>query len=230
MDALLLFGFLTVVTLLPALGLALLLYAVPLRLELTLVRSEDRDDQGIGIAWGIVALRIRGSGAGQLTQVLLLDRVVLSHTGPLESQEKKGKPDLVPEDLIGTDGKIRIGELVHRVQEITGPVSSFAAVLWQRSRFTGARGTMTFGLSNPALTGEVYGYYWASRFILLTSRIDIDMIPVFDRPALGYDITLHGTIVRPLLVLIAGIDLVRDPAVRRIIADERTGRPGGAGT
>lgn len=230
MDALLLFGFLIVIVLLPVLGLALLLYAVPLRIEVTIARSEGRDDQGIGIAWGAVALRTSGSGAGQLTQVLFLDRVVLSHTGPLETRDEKGRPDLVPEDLIGPDGKIRIGELIHRVQEITGPVGTFVKILWHQSRFTGARGTVTFGLSNPALTGEVYGYYWASRFILLASRIDIRMIPVFDRPVLGFDITLHGTIGHPLLVLVAGIGLVRDPAVRRMIAGERAGRPGAAGT
>ncbi|MEN6609892.1 MAG: DUF2953 domain-containing protein [Methanoregulaceae archaeon] len=230
MDALLLFGFFIAIVLLPALGLALLLYAIPLRIEATLALSEGRDDQGIGIAWGAVALQIRGRGAGQLTQVLFLDRVVLSHTGPLETRHEKGSPDLVPEDLIGPDGKIRIGELIHQVQEITGPVGTFASVLWQRSRFTGARGTVTFGLSNPALTGEVYGYYWASRFILLASRIDIEMIPVFDRPVLGYDITLHGKIMHPLLIHLAAINLIRDPGIRRMIAEERAGRPGAVGT
>ena len=230
MDALLLFGFLIVIVLLPALGLALLLYAIPLRIEVTLARSEGRDDQGIGIAWGAVALRIRRRGAEQLTRVLFLDRVVLSHTGPLETRDEKGSPDLVPEDLIGPDGKIHIGELIHRLQEITGPVGTFASVLWQRSRFTGARGTVTFGLSNPALTGEVYGYYWATRFILLASRIDIEMIPVFDRPVLGYDITLHGKIVHPLLILLAAIDLIRNPGIQRMIAEERAGRPGAVGT
>jgi len=229
MDTLLLFGFLIVIVLLPVLGLALLLYAVPIRIEVTLARSDDRDEQGITIAWGAVAFRISGRGDGQLARVLLLDHVVLAHTGPLERPEEKGSPELVPEDLVGPDGKIRIGELIHRVEEITGPAGTFASALWKQSRFTGARGTVTFGLPNPALTGEVYGYYWATRFILLASRIDIEMVPVFDRPVLGFDITLHGMIGHPLLVLIAGIGLVRDPAVRRMIAEERAGRSGAAG-
>ncbi len=229
MDTLLLFGFIIIIVLFPVLGCALLLYTIPLRLEVTLARSDGRNEQGIAIAWGIVSLRINGRGAGQLTRVLLLDHTVLSHAGPLETRDESRSPDPAPEELIGPDGAIRIGELIHRLQEITGPVGTFASVLWHRSRFTGARGTVTFGLSNPALTGEVYGYYWASRFILLASRIDIGMIPVFDRHMLEYDISLKGMIGHPLLILIAAIGLVRDPAVRRIIAEERAGQPGVAG-
>lgn len=229
MDALLLFGFIILIVLLPVLGFALLLYAIPLRLEFTLARSDGHSEQGIAIAWGIVSLRIRGHGAGQLTRVLILDHAVLSHTGPLDTPEENRSPDPAPEELIGPDGTIQIGELIHRLQEITGPVGTFASVLWQRSRFTGARGTVTFGLSSPTLTGEVYGYYWASRFILLASRIDIEMIPVFDRHVLEYDISLQGMIGHPLLILIAGIGLIRDPAVWRIIAEEQAGRMGVAG-
>lgn len=229
MDALLLFGFIILIVLVPILGSAMLLYAIPLRLEVTLARSDGRDEQGIAIAWGIVSLRINGRGPQQLTRILILGRAVLSHTGPLGMREEPGSPGPAPEDLIGTDGTIKIGELIHRLQEITGPVGTFASALWQRSRFTGARGTVTFGFSSPALTGEVYGYYWASRFILLASRIDIEMIPVFDRNVLEYDISLQGMIGHPLLILIAAIGLIRDPAVRRIIAEERAGRTGVAG-
>lgn len=225
MDALLLFGFVILIVLFPVLGFALLLYAIPLRLEVTLARSDGRNEQGIAIAWGIVSLRINGRGPGQLTRVLILDHAVLSHTGPLGMREENGSQNPAPEELIGPDGAIQIGELIHHLQEITGPAGTFASALWHRSRFTGARGTLTFGLSSPTLTGEVYGYYWASRFILLASRIDIEMIPVFDRHVLEYDISLQGMIGHPLLILIAAIGLIRDPAVRRIIAEERTGRP-----
>lgn len=229
MDALLLAGFIFTIILIPVLGFALLLYAIPLRIAATLVHEDERDCQEMWISWSGIALRIRGHGPGQQVQVLFLDHAVLSHTGPLESQDEKGKPELTPEKLIGNDGKLQVGELIHGVQEITGPVGSFLSVIWQRSRFSGARGTLRFGLGNPALTGEVFGYYWASRFILLASRIDIRMIPVFDRPALEFDITVHGTIEHPLIVLIAGIDLVRDPAIRRVMAGDRADRPGVAG-
>jgi hypothetical protein len=218
MDAFLFAGFILTIVLIPVLGIALLLYAIPLRIAATLVHSDDRDVQEMRISWGIIAFRIRGHGPGQQVQVLFLDHAVLSHTGLLEERKEEGRPDITPENLLGKDGTLQAGELIHLVQEITGPVGSFLSVLWQRSRFSGARGTLTFGLGNPSLTGEVFGYYWASRFILLASRIDIRMIPVFDRPVLEFDITVHSTIEHPLLILIAGIGLFRDPAIRRVIA------------
>jgi hypothetical protein len=110
-----------------------------------------------------------------------------------------------------------LGELVHAVQKLAGPVGSFGSAFWQQSRFVSATGTITLGLGDPALTGEVCGMYWASRFILLASRISVELVPVFDRAVLELDITVRVKVKHPLLVLLAGIRLGLHPAIRDVM-------------
>jgi hypothetical protein len=229
MDVLLLPVFLLFLLLLPVLFLALLLYAVPVRIAATLVSAAARKNRIIEIAWGGFALRVSGDTTSPLTEVLLLDHVILSHAGTMEMREEEKPQEPFPEQVLGDDGHLDTGELIHLVQHMVGPVGSFAAVVWQRSRFAGAEGTVTLGLGNPALTGEVYGYYWASRFLLQASRIDITMQPVFDRPVLEMDITVREEIAHPLLVLLAGLDLARNPSIRAVMANRKHARSGGAG-
>ena len=107
-----------------------------------------------------------------------------------------------------------IGGIVNVVQKLTGPVGSFSTAFWQQSRFVDARGTVTLGLGDPVLTGELCGMYWASRFVLLASRIYVELEPVFDRTVLGLDITVRMKVKHPLLVLLAGLRLALHPAIR----------------
>ena len=229
MDALLIPAFTFFVILVPVLCLALLLYSVPVRAAATLIHTAEHQEQAVLISWGIVAFRITGNGAGQAAEVLIFDHAVLSHTGPLGTRDEKHDEELAPEQLLGADGTLDAGELIHIVQRMVGPVSTFLSEFWNRSRFESARGTITLGLGNPSLTGEVYGYYWASRFVLLASRIDIEMIPVFDRVVLELDVTVREKIEHPLLLLIASLDLFRNPAVQDAIKSATGKRAGVAG-
>jgi hypothetical protein len=107
-----------------------------------------------------------------------------------------------------------IGGIVKVIQNLTGPVGSFSSAFWQQSRFVDARGTVTLGLGDPVLTGELSGMYWASRFVLLASRIYVELEPVFDRTVLELDITVRVKVKHPLLVLLAGLRLALHPAIR----------------
>ena len=229
MEALLIPAFILFVILVPVLVLALLLYAVPVRAAVTLIHSEDRREQTVVIAWSVVAFRISGSGSDPVIEALILDHVILKHTGPLEAPDKKHVEKPAPEQLPGPDGTLDAGELIHIVQRMVGPVSTFLSEFWNRSRFENARGTITLGLGSPAVTGEVYGYYWASRFVLLASRVDIEIIPVFDRVVLELDITVREKIDHPLLVLIAGLDLLRNPVIQDAITFATGKKAGVAG-
>jgi len=230
MDVLLLPVFILFLIVLPALFLALLLYAIPVQACASVTYKGERMAEVMVISWSAAGVRVTGFGAGQVIEVLLLDHVILRHTGSLETPNGDTEKKITPGELIGADGAFRTGELIHLVQQVTGPVGTFMSVIWQQSRFTGACGTVTFGLGDPALTGEVYGYYWASRFLLLASRIDIRMQPVFDRAILELDITVQGKVTHPLLVLIAGLDLVRDPSIREVLAQGKPARAGVTGT
>jgi hypothetical protein len=54
--------------------------------------------------------------------------------------------------------------------------------------------------------------------VLLASRIDVEMEPVFDRMVLELDITVRVKVVHPLLVLFAGLALAMDPATKEAVA------------
>lgn len=229
MDELLIPVFVVFLLLAPALVLALLLYLIPVRAAATLVRTAERQEQVVRISWGPIALRSSGAGTGRVTEVLISGHPVLSHTGPMETGGAEAGESAVPEPVSGKKEPIEMGELVHLVQAMIGPVGKFGSVFWQQSRFENARGTVTLGLGNPSLTGEVYGYYWASRFIFLASRIDIEMKPVFDRLVLELDITVRVKVEHPLLVMIAGLDLARASSTKDVIAYARQKRAGVAG-
>lgn len=214
MDILLLPVFLLFLLLIPALFLALLLYALPIRVGASLRYRTGCREESVTVSWCGLGVRISGSDSGQLTEVLLNDRVLFARQElPAAEDETRQVPPPAPDQAVGSDGRLNMEVILEILPRVTGPLGKFVSVVRQQSRFTGARGTVMLGLGDPALTGQVYGYYWASRFLFLMSRIDIRMQPVFDRKVLEMDVTAGGEIVHPLLVLFAGIGLARDPAI-----------------
>jgi hypothetical protein len=229
MDIILIPVFILVSLLVPVLALALLLYAVPVRVEVRLVWKGDRREQVLAISWCHLGIRSSGTGAGRVTKVLVAGHAVLSHTGQGETgaRETPGEDRVpVPPGTPGT-GELTLCKLVPVVQRVIGPAGAFGSVCWHESRFVDARGTVTLGLGDPVLTGEVCGFYWASRFLFQACRVDIELEPVFDRTVLELDITLRMKVARPLLVLVAGLQLARDPSVTEAV-DAARGRATGA--
>jgi hypothetical protein len=191
------------------LALALLLYAFPVRASVRLVLKDGPPEQTLVISWSIFAIRTSHTCAGVATEVLVANHTVLSHAGPVKSDEKGHTLDQ-PAVPVGT---LDAAEIVHSVQALVGPVGSFGSAFWRECRFEEARGRVTLGLGDPVLTGECCGLYWASRFILEASRIYLELEPVFDRQILELDITARMKVRHPLLILIAGLQLARHPAI-----------------
>ena len=225
MDDLLIPMFILFSLLVPLMALALLLYAIPVRATVTLVWREDQQEQATMISWGIAGIRSSGNGTGRKTELLIAGRTVLSHTGPRETKGGKIAPTQTPDPA----GALKINEIIPIVQRILGPVGSFGSAFWNESRFEDACGTVTLGLGDPMLTGEICGYYWASRFILQASRVYIGLEPVFDRLVFGLDITARVKVRHPLLIVIAGLELARDPSVKDAMHRVRERNRGVAG-
>jgi hypothetical protein len=220
MDELLIPAFILFSLLVPVLAALLLLYAVPVRAAATLVRMDGRREQVVVIAWGPIGIRSSGAGTGLVTEVLVLGHAVLTHTGPVDTGTDGTEPEKAPSPAEVTGlaaGHLPIGELVHIVQRAIGPVGRFGSAFWHQGRFEGASGTVRIGLGDPVMTGELCGYYWASRFVLLASRIDIRLEPEFDEVLFELDLTVRFKIEHPLLVIVAGLDLVRDLAIQDAI-------------
>jgi hypothetical protein len=104
MDALVIPVFVLVSLAVPVLLLALLLYAIPVRAAVTVVRRGGRQDQVLLISWGIFGIRTSGTGEGRLTEVLIAGHAVLAHTrsveedrsGVKETGTKRGESGNVP--------------------------------------------------------------------------------------------------------------------------------------
>jgi hypothetical protein len=226
MDALLIPVFVLVVITALVLFPALLFYAIPVRASGTLVLKEMRNEQTVIITWWPLGIRTSRVGESVLSEVLFLGRVVFSHPGvpgrgaKTESEDTGGPGNEGKRDVSGTPAMVfpDIPELIHFIQRLAGPAGAFSSAFWQQTRFVSATGTVTLGLGDPALTGEVCGMYWASRFVLLASRISVELEPVFDRAVLELDITVRIKVKHPLLVLLAGIRLALHPAVREVMS------------
>ena len=211
MDELLIPVFVLVSLLVPLPALALLLYAIPVKVTIRLVRRDGhRDEEDLVLSWGLTGVRISRTDAGIVTGALVADRTVFSYKRSTAHGEKEPVPDR-PGRVTGTPD---IMDMVHHVLALPGPVGSFGYAFWRECRFEEARGRVTLGLGDPVLTGECCGLYWASRFILEASRIYLDLVPVFDRRVLELDITARMKIRHPLSVMIAGLQLARQPAIR----------------
>jgi hypothetical protein len=226
MDILVIPVFILFSLLIPPLALALLLYAVPVRAEARLLWKGDRQEQVLVISWCHLGIRTSGTGDGRITEVLVADHAILSHTGLLKTEGAEAPSgDQVPVSR----GIPDTGELIHIVQRMIGPAGAFGSAVWHESRFVDARGTVTLGLDDPVQTGEICGYYWASRFLLQACRVYIELEPVFDRTVLELDITVRMKVARPLLVLVAGLKLAREPAITEFVGAAKGSAPGAAG-
>ena len=199
------------------LALALLLYAVPVRVSARLVMGEDRKEQVLVIAWGIFGIRTSHGDAGMEAELLVLDRTVFSHVTAMASRGKE-EETLPVEDAGRTPMAPDTGEIVRIVQALLGPAGTFGSAFWKECRFEEARGRVRLGLSDPVLTGECCGLYWASRFVLEANRIYLDFEPDFDRQVFGLDITVRAKVRHPLHILVAALRLALHPAVHDVVA------------
>jgi len=210
MDELLIPVFVLASIVVPLLALALILYAVPVRVTFRLVFRDGHQEPALAISWSVFGIRTSHVEGMTVTEVLVANHPVFSRTGSMKTQGKRHIPDQ-PAGLAGTPDA---GEIVHIMQGIMGLAGSFGSIFWRECRFEEARGRVTLGLGDPVLTGECCGMYWASRFILEASRIYLELEPVFDREILELDITARMKVRRPLRILIAGVQLARHPAIQ----------------
>lgn len=195
---------------------ALLLYLVPVRFLLFLSQKERKQEHSVSISWGVFTYRILHSGHGKGNEILIGEHALYSRMAAGERQADEN-PDLPsPADLQSVAGYLN---LIFRLIE---PAGRFGILLYRESTFENCAGNIRIGLGDPVATGILYGGYWAARFMLMASRIFVEMIPDFDRGIFEMDISIRLRINHPLRVLVAGVNLLTTPGVRKGIF---SGRP-----
>jgi hypothetical protein len=201
--------------------IVVLLYAIPLRFVLQLIQTEGQNGQSVMVSWGLIGFRITNGGNQQKIEVCVGHHLILSR--PIEGKQKRSDDTKIPEP---TD--LQSGErYLTLFSEMIKPAGRFVSVLWQECRFDNCTGSIRIGTKDPVATGILYGGYWAARFGLIASRIFIEMKPDFNREIFEVDVSIRLRINHPLRIIIAGIQLMRNRAVRNAVNPEQS-RSGGA--
>lgn len=200
---------------------AFLLFAIPLRFVLRLLQSEGHHEQSVLVSWGWIGCRIINNDNQQKIEVCIGHLIILSRQ--IEGELKRGDVAKIPEPADFRSGKRYLTFFSGMIK----PSGRFVSILWHQSRFENCTGSIWIGTKDPVVTGVLYGGYWATRFGLRASRIFIDVIPDFNREIFKMDVAIRLRINHPLRIIIAGIQLMRNRAVRDVRNPEKT-RSGGA--
>jgi hypothetical protein len=187
---------------------ALLLYVIPVRFTLFL-RQTGKEESSITVSWGTIRVRIIKTGEGQRTEVILGGNILYSLAGKEKWREGKEVKSPSPADF-----RLSGGYLTH-IPRMIEPLGKFGLLLWHQTTLEDINGRIRIGTGDPVATGLLYGGYWATRCMLRESRIFIEVIPEFDGKILEMDLVVRLRINNPLRILIAGMRLSRDPAVRK---------------
>jgi hypothetical protein len=198
-----------------------LLNAIPLRFVLRLLQTEGHHEQSVSVSWGLIGCRITNGGNQQKIEACLGHHIILSR--PIEGKPKRGADTKIPEPADFRSGERYLAFFSGMIT----PAGRFVSVLWHECRFDNCTGSIRIGTKDPVATGVLYGGYWAARFGLLASRIFIEMIPDFNREIFEVDVAIRLRINHPLRIIIAGIQLMRNPVVRNAGNPEKS-RTGGA--
>jgi hypothetical protein len=189
--------------------ITLLLYLIPVRFAISFVRQEGQQEHSISVSWGLIGFRTVDTGDGQRTEVFIGGHVMYTRAGMEERQKGVDANSPTPADLRSVEGYLTL------IPRLIEPVGRFGSVLYHQSTFEDINGRIRIGTGDPVATGMLYGGYWATRFVLLASRIFIDLIPEFDRKILEMDMVIRLRVDHPLRILIAGIRLYKNPDIRR---------------
>jgi hypothetical protein len=201
---------------------ALILYAVPVQFAIIYVRKEGREESTITVSWGLAACSISRGILQRVTRVLFSGRMIWSRSKPNEP---------MPTDAAEPSPRglgLSTAEILEIILPIIGDAGTFFGELYRQSHLVRMRGTIRIGMENPATTGMLYGGYWASRFALNASQIFIEMEPVFGEQVLVLNITMRLRINNTIALIIPGITLIRNPALRRSLVLMRQGAAGTA--
>jgi len=201
--------------------IAVLLYAIPLRFGLRLLHTEGHHEQSVSVSWGLIGCRITNGGNQQKIEVCVAQYIIFSR--PLEREPKKGDVEKIPQPADFRSGERYLAFFSGMIT----PAGRFVSVLWHECRFDNCTGSIRIGTKDPVATGILYGGYWATRFGLMASRIFMEMKPDFNREIFEMDVAIRLRINHPLRIIIAGIQLLRNRAVRNAINPEQS-RSGGA--
>jgi hypothetical protein len=163
------------------------------------------------VSWNILGVRISTFAGQQNVAVLAVDHVLFSRVLP------PSKTARAPQDY-GAEEIQSAGDLVQLVHRLIMPVTKIGTALYRQSSFEDVRGSVRIGLGDPVATGMLYGGYRATQFVLVASRIYLDVVPVFDRQILEVELDVRFRINHPLRILVTATRIAQTTDARTFIS------------
>jgi len=189
------------------------LYFVPVAIGMYANKTGESFLMTLLASWAIFGVRVYAVGAPRSMDILLFGYPVMRRDLTGEPGEETEKPETKgeekkerPELSTYLDAATELWPYLMRV------INAFLRSLSLKRLY----GAITLGLSNPADTGMLYGYYNAFRYsIWALEPVDFLMTPIFNREVFEGQMEMEIRINRPLLILLPIISALTKRPVRQ---------------
>ncbi|OPX66793.1 MAG: hypothetical protein A4E37_01783 [Methanoregulaceae archaeon PtaB.Bin056] len=180
-------------------SLELLAYAVPIRIRLQADFANDRGSAFISACWLCLGVRCTLSREGPAFH-LLLGGVLL----PLPASPGRDAPGSLgrEDNTLQEPQALTISSYIQTAVKYLPEIISFARTTLRSLSFKRLDCRAVVGLSGPAETGMLYGYFWAVRPLLCRNgRTNLELIPDFTKEHLEGHLELDAGISYPFTLV-----------------------------
>ena len=176
-------------------SLELCLYAVPIRIRLHVDCAQDRRAAFISARWLCLGIRCTLSRGEQSFSPLLGDVLIpLPASLPGATPGTGGMRDRSPEDRRAHTALSYIHSAVTYLPDLI----SIARATFRSVSFRRLDCRAVIGLSGPAETGMLYGFFWAVKpLICRNGRTNLELVPDFTKEHIEGRLELDARISRP---------------------------------
>jgi hypothetical protein len=194
--------------------LTISLYFIPVIAQIALKKTPESAYLLFQASWGVIGARTRMEGGESRHEFLIGDHPLYSRT----VKDQKTRAPEVKEELKKIPSHIRRAQYL---LQLIRPISHLGGKFLRSMTLQEIRGNLIVGFRNPADTGIFYGWYCAIFPTLMVLPVSLDVTPVFDRPVLEGEIMAKVRIDRPLILLLAMLQLIFDRDVRNALSGLR---------
>ncbi len=176
-------------------SLELCVYAVPIRIRLRADCSNDRRSAFVSVCWLSLGVRCTLSREGGAFHLLLGDVLLPLPASPgSETPGSRGQGDTALQEPQAPTTSSYIQSAVTYLPDLI----SFSRATLRSLSFRRLDCRAVVGLSGPAETGMLYGYYWAVKPLLCSNgRTSLEVVPDFTKEHLEGHLELDARISCP---------------------------------
>jgi len=187
---------LVIILLLLVVVFILCLTFIPVNINFRLEKGESLTRRVTSIVWGAVGIAYTDRDKASETRYLLFGQTIIR-------RRKEKKPKERPKIEKG-----QIAKFMRLLYEVMPHFINFIKTLVKHTSIRDVQCDARFGLSDPANTGILFGYFTALKSVLQPiERLRISLTPVFDKQTLEGRFSIILRIKYPIRIIAAAIGL-----------------------